>query len=271
MIFFYLPFLYFIHTRLRTVTKVLSWAIIYILPVIYFQYLAGYCTFSWQQGLLGMVGIGGVYDLYEWGYIRNDTETIKKEVAPTLRLTPREQVYYERNKAYILGFRFALQGLLGILLFFWVNRMAWGLYEMAVWMIGGVFALYNRVRSRLSILLYFVLIVLRYISPLLLFLPFEKQDILFFLILIFPFNKTVEFASKPKYGFKWLIDTVRSDLTRFRVVWYFFLLAVILTGILLFRHPQWKPYAWAAGYFLAYRSFIYLFHRLNLTPKEYLK
>jgi len=49
-----------------------------------------------------------IYTVYEIGYIANDTETIKHETNPAMRLTANELAYYERHKHLIYGFRLML-------------------------------------------------------------------------------------------------------------------------------------------------------------------
>ncbi|HFO5149574.1 TPA: hypothetical protein ACHJRG_004980, partial [Escherichia coli] len=98
MLFFFVPFLYFYKTRLRSIIKLISWGVIYLVPI----FLS---TFSFANidyyFISYFVVLTLTYNLYEIGYIQNDTETIKKEHNPTLRLSRDELFFYNNHRVYI--------------------------------------------------------------------------------------------------------------------------------------------------------------------------
>jgi len=100
-IFFYLPMGYLLKTRLNSLAKFISWNIIYVFPLFYLAYI----KLNFVITIIDFVEILGsiivVYNFYEIGYIQNDTETIKRESNPTLRVSKDELEYYEENKWYI--------------------------------------------------------------------------------------------------------------------------------------------------------------------------
>lgn len=92
---------YLLKTRLNSLAKFISWNIIYVFPLFYLAYI----KLNFVITIIDFVEILGsiivVYNFYEIGYIQNDTETIKRESNPTLRVSKDELEYYEENKWYI--------------------------------------------------------------------------------------------------------------------------------------------------------------------------
>ena len=81
---FYIPFAYYGVVRMGTLSKFIGFSIYYILPTLYyFLYCFGY---SLCGILIYLVSLLLLYNLYEVGYIQNDTETVQKERQPSLRL-----------------------------------------------------------------------------------------------------------------------------------------------------------------------------------------
>lgn len=77
MFLFYTPFLYYYKTRLKSFYKLLSWMLIYLAPI----YLAVYYSIQNEMdNIYFLLLIIVVHNLYEVGYIQNDTETIKKRI-----------------------------------------------------------------------------------------------------------------------------------------------------------------------------------------------
>ncbi len=117
MLFFFVPFLYFYKTRLRSIIKLISWGVIYLVPI----FLS---TFSFANidyyFISYFVVLTLTYNLYEIGYIQNDTETIKKEHNPTLRLSRDELFFYNNHRVYIYFFRLFISFVLTIALAFFV-------------------------------------------------------------------------------------------------------------------------------------------------------
>ena len=75
-LFFYVPFLYLYHTRQRSLRKLLSWALVYLIPACMLALMPG--GFSLRTLAAVVLGAVLIYDFYETGYIQNDTETIKR-------------------------------------------------------------------------------------------------------------------------------------------------------------------------------------------------
>ena len=72
---FYIPFAYYGVVRMGTLSKFIGFSIYYILPTLYyFLYCFGY---SLCGILIYLVSLLLLYNLYEVGYIQNDTETVQ--------------------------------------------------------------------------------------------------------------------------------------------------------------------------------------------------
>ena len=142
-LFFYLPFSYTYVSRLKSHSKLISWVIIYVIPTIYLAiFLQG--TLSVPNFLLALLGIVLIYNFYETGYIQNDTETVKRELNPTMRLSENQQAYYETHKKIIYGVRL-LTGVFLSFVFVRLSPLSGTLpFIVAVWSILLIYAVYNR-------------------------------------------------------------------------------------------------------------------------------
>ncbi|HFU9090060.1 TPA: hypothetical protein ACH7KN_005329, partial [Escherichia coli] len=85
MYIFICPFAYTYNTRLRSLISLLSWGVIYFLLLLLFVMVQN-DGINYTEIMIFCVSIIIVYNNYEIGYIINDTETIKKEKKPTMRL-----------------------------------------------------------------------------------------------------------------------------------------------------------------------------------------
>ena len=159
-IFFYLPMGYLLKTRLNSLAKFISWNIIYVFPLFYLAYI----KLNFVITIIDFVEILGsiivVYNFYEIGYIQNDTETIKRESNPTLRVSKDELEYYEENKWYIYIARIVINCIFVYFLFYLSDINSLLYFEFLLHLLLLLFIFYNLIRNRMSILLYFLLIIL---------------------------------------------------------------------------------------------------------------
>jgi len=256
-LFFYFPILYFLHTRIASIDKLLSWVIIYCVPTFYILY--NYSSLSLAHTAISyLLQILLVYTFYEVGYIQNDCETIKNEVNPTLRLSPAELAYYERHKAGIYLVRLALGACLSAVLWYLNNGRDALAFILVATSILLIYQVYNKIRSRVTLVLHFILVCLRFLSyPIL----FVGTSIIFdfnyyCLLLIFPLLNLMERGSNKKFRVKFLQVLIPDpkDLNSFRV-WYYFSASLVL-GILVYL--QWTQLwiLFLSLYFLVYRFMI---------------
>lgn len=238
MIFYYIPFLYFFKNHARTKSRILSWFFIYILPVS----LTCFFSLSHDFSVLGfLILVTLVYNVYELGYIYNDTETIKNEVSPTLRLSDRELEYYENHKEKIYSSRLLSSVFListawltldlGITSVLLLSTLTVLLYLVYYW--------YNKARSRLNIFIGTLLGLIRYafIPVALYFFSFSVLNLELILIsfFLFPCINILTFLTKRKFSIDWAIKHF-SDHDKCRVVYYLFWVVVIFLGI-AFDYP----------------------------------
>lgn len=262
---FFLPLFYFTSTRISSFSKLVSWGIIYIVPT---AYIALHYSPYRQTGslLIYLLQLLIIYNYYETGYIENDTETIKRETNPTLRLSPADFDFYERNKFWIYSTRLITAILLSLFLL-WINGPEPGyfLFTVVTFSLLIIYNIYNRIRNRVTLLLHFLLVSIRFLSfPLLFCGKSALPDVSFlWLFAVFPVINLLERASIRRFGFSRLQFITSSDnqLNEFRM-WYY-----LLTTLLLF-FAAWmnEGLAWVLYlfiYYLVYRSLIVLKQRLQ--------
>ena len=206
---FYLPFTYFYFTRLKTPSKGFGWFFSYVIPIV-----IGTNCISVDQLSLVIILIVAIYTVYEYGYIYNDSFTIKKETNPTLRLENDQIQYARQNITKIL----VLRSFSSIFLHCIISLQ----YSIIPILILIVYYLYNSCRSRLNLLLHFFLVTLRFCSIFLItsgFVPF------LFSILLFPSLNLVERMSESRFSFGGFIKR-RSNIIEYRVYYYSLLVIV---------------------------------------------
>ncbi|ECR4401997.1 hypothetical protein F1K14_15675 [Salmonella enterica subsp. enterica] len=256
---FYIPFWYSQQTRFRAVTRFFSWTIIYLIPVLLsFMFLSPIVNFIYL--LESFLGILLVYNLYEIGYIYNDTETIKNEVSPTLRLGYSQLQFYERNKKTIYFFRFTIAISLTIIIFFsYENSLT---FLLASWFIIPTYVVYNSVRNRLNIPLHFVLVTLRYCSPVLLFSGINNVSVFFIMILLFPLINTFERCAENRFGLSFFKTFLLTNKKNGRYIYYMILL---VGGI--FCYYYFKTYVCFvfSCYAFYYMMFRFLYTQVNIN------
>lgn len=262
---FFLPLIYFISTRIASFPKLVSWGIIYIVPTAYIA--LHYSPYGLPASLLiYLLQLLIIYNYYEVGYIENDTETIKKETNPTLRLAAPDFEFYERNKYRVYGTRLLLAALLSLLLL-WITGPTTGyvLFCATTFSLLVIYNIYNRIRNRFTLVLHFLLVSIRFLSYPLLFagnlaLPDEQ---FLFLFAVFPVINLLERASVKRFGFTRLQFITASDqqLNAFRMWYYLLATLVLLAASWGMKELVWM--LWLFVYYAAYRSLIVIKQRLQ--------
>ena len=134
---------------------------IYLIPQFVLMYF-----FSMSDWWLWVMSIVLVLNLYEIGYIQNDTETIKFESNPTLRYNPEELSFYERHKLIIYGWRTFLGLVLSFLFLYFANFNSYMRVTIIVlWLLLPIYLLYNSIRNGWNFCLLTVLTSYRFIMP----------------------------------------------------------------------------------------------------------
>ena len=153
---FYIPFSYTLSTRVKTVGGCIRLFSKYVLPVVFIAFCNGFTI----DLLLMVVGLLFVYDLYEIGYIQNDTETIKRELKPTLRLSDSALVFYGKHRFSVYSCRFVIALLLSYLIFLLGGH--WQALTFGFLLVPS-YLLYNTIRNKYSYWIYMWLMMVRYI------------------------------------------------------------------------------------------------------------
>lgn len=245
MFLFYTPFLYYYKTRLKSFYKLLSWMLIYLAPI----YLAVYYSIQNEMdNIYFLLLIIVVHNLYEVGYIQNDTETIKKENNPTLRLSCGQLNYYYSNRLKIYLSRLLLSFIICLWLFIhYSNATVW-----LVWCIIPFFFLYNKIRCRLNLLLHFLLVFSRFCLPI--YCLTQNIKITVLMILVFPLINLIERMSEKRFEFNYVQRIISPRLDSFRVVYYFFVVTILSMSFFIFEDlHEIKFIVYISALFLIYR------------------
>lgn len=239
---FYIPFFYFIKTRLKRKVKIASWLFIYHVPILLFSYL-----YNDYVGFNILCVIVVIYCLYEIGYIYNDTETIKNEINPTLRLCSNELDYYEKHKYRI----YLVRILIALSLCLWY-AICYGKYDIFLtWLILPVFLYYNLIRSRFNLILHFILVTLRFSLPFYIL----SSSIMFFIasLLLFPLLNLIERCAENRFNLCFFQGFLLSNKTSGRYI-YYFLIAIFLAPFCI-MYNQLVSILFVCIYFLLFRLF----------------
>lgn len=195
---FFIVGLYTTSTRLLTSGNKLAFVVVYLFPVIYLNLYFGNNFFS---GLyLSVLLIAVTYSVYEIGYIYNDAITIKKELKPTKRLSKLELEFFNKYKFFVFSLRLCLLVALLLFVFFNVPQEDFELIIYFSMLLLFLFLLYNNIRSRLSLLLHFFLVSLRYLIPMSLFLNEVGSVGVLMILAIYPILNTFERASESRFN-----------------------------------------------------------------------
>jgi len=261
-IFFFLPFFYFYITRIKSLPALINWIFIYIIPTFTLVYLMARESSLFLICVVYSLIVLAVYSIYEAGYIQNDTETIKIETYPTLRLSKEQLEFYEKHKNSIYLIRISLGILLASFALALVNPSKEQVFLVfsALSVIGLVYFVYNQVRNTFTLFLLFMLVSLRYITPLLIFHTQELQFYLWLIILLYPVLNLLDWTYKKRFK----QYTLPFDKPVVRIS-YYALLSIVFGCFIYFTSAEQYGYAMILSiYFLLYRTvFWYLSPRIQ--------
>lgn len=231
MYLFLIPLVYTYITRLRTISALVSWGVIYIALLFVFIFFDSEHVNSTSLTVF-VLSVVLVYNNYEIGYIYNDAETIKKEKKPTLRLGQQALSVYEDKKYYIYSERIAISLFLSLLLVQYFNVGV--LFVIYAWLILPVFIIYNSIRNRFNLVLHFILVMLRYGSPVLIVVePQNITPVLIGVSLIFPMANLIERCSEQRFDFGIFRDRCFNK-NIWRVVYYI----IVTVTTFLYIYPD---------------------------------
>lgn len=246
---FYIPFGYLYCVRLRSIAKLLSWLLLYLLPTAFYaavDYSGPWGLFALQYLLVLMA----TFTLYEAGYILNDTMAIRREEKPSMRLKEQEMAYFFAHQWAILGTRLFIAVACLCTLYF-VHPISYIVHcTLSIILMCILFALYNRWRNRYNVFLYIWLVFSRYIP----FMLLDEHGWMVYLLLFlsYPLLIGLERFSMPSYRWpiaRTLIPNERSK-ARFRALYYIVLLMALVPLMYYMNQPFWwlSPIAVLAVY-----------------------
>ena len=225
---FYIPFAYLYGVRLRSVPKLLSWLLLYILPTAFYSALD---VLSYTLVLFA------TFTLYELGYMFNDSIAVQHESQPSLRLTDTQTAYFFAHRYLIIFTRLLIAALCLALLSLLHSFTPSLLCALAIMLI--LFTYYNRWRNRYNVFLYIWLVFSRYIP----FMCLAAHNGIDYILLFvsYPLLIGLERFSMPAYRWPFMRRLIPNEeaKARFRVAYYVLALLVLvpycyLTGLSLY-------------------------------------
>lgn len=276
---FFLPFLTTIQTHYHSKNKVIVYFITYIIPEFLIVFLQNYPqgVADWGFYLVFVLSFISFVNLYETGYIYNETETIKKEKDPTKRLTNEQLAFYERHKYLIYSERLLLSFILNFCLSFFISCKSLILFSLEECLCMAVFFLYNSVRGgRITQFIYLFLSILKYSAPVFCFSERINFSVILACIFVFPLVRTLEY--KAHYGEesnvnrffrKYVIKYDVKKITVFRV-WATMILLAISVALMYFGMCNILP-VFLCAYMFIYRFLLWLAVKMGANFKGYLK
>lgn len=240
---FYIPFVYYGLVRMGTGSKFLGFVIYYILPTYYyFLYLSQWTIESFY---LYPVLLLSMFNLYEIGYIHNDTETIKHEDNPSLRLYGYNINYYEFHKYSIYGIRLGLALLFSMLIIRFSGNQSGALFFVSLCFTELlIFLLYNSLRGAISLYVFALLQIIKYESYIFFFYPDINYMVFTLIILVYPIPNFIERLSFKRYNLSFFMNLFpdKSCFSAFRF-YYYFCLVMLLVVLQTMNFMSFSAYA----------------------------
>lgn len=256
---FYLPFCYTLFIRFSKVSQFISWVAIYIIPTL-LVFLSFYEKGMFSFLLCYFLSVMLVYNYYEIGYIQNDTETIKKENNPTLRLTMIQLQYYKSHFVLIYSSRMFWGILLSLLLYLLSDFVSYFLCSSILLLL--LYQVYNNVRNRFTLFLHFLLVIIRYWA-IILYFPISLS-FMCYLLLLFPVLNLLERSSESRFHIPYISYLIanRNDIPLFRVKYYLTLLFLMLILEIFTKIPL--VILFLSFYFFSYRIIVCFFMKKKI-------
>jgi hypothetical protein len=164
-----------------------------------------------------------VYNFYEIGYIENDTETIKRERFPTIRLNQILFNYYESHKHIIYIYRIFLGIFLSVLTYIVSSDKNGTIIALILaLMLLPIYYCYNHIRNIFNLYLRIPLVMIRFCGYQFLYLDNFNWIIFIASLFIFPVTDFIETASQDRFYQKWAQRCVlRPGIFCYRMYYYF--------------------------------------------------
>ena len=229
---FYIPFAYLYSVRLRSITKLLSWLLLYILPTAFYSSM-GYTGDAWSFAIQYTLVLIATFTLYETGYIFNDTLAIRREEHPSLRLNESETAYFFAHRWSIVLTRLLIAAICLCALSPIINyQLSIINYQLSIinyqLLMLVLFALYNRWRNRYNVFLYVWLVFSRFVP----FMCLSEHGAFDYILLFvsYPMLIGMERFSMPSYrwGLMGKLIPDEPSKARFRAAYYCLALVILV-------------------------------------------
>lgn len=246
---FFVPFAYFIATRLHGKSALASWIMIYPVPLL-ISVIAYSGEVPAQAGLMALaLAIVATYTLYELGYMDNDTRTVRRETNPTERLSSVDKAFYEKWRWLIVASRLAIVVIACLAIERLADRNEPGLraFYAGLLVLAAVFPAYNSIRGRTNLALQFLLVACRFCLPGMLLIDMNRAGYFSMMIVAFPLINLLERSGERRYRLAMLAPILKyKNLSR---VLYYSIAVVGVSALGEVRMPAMVIF----GYFLVYR------------------
>lgn len=271
---FAVPFYYLFHSRLCWRSEQVSWVLINPIPIFALTIAGGHLPIVWHS-LMFVLGFVAWQAVYEIGYIENDAITVKGEAEPTLRLTDKEAAFIESRLGLIVALRL-------LIAFLALAAMTWIAFQtqlqdhliafVAILVLSRiVFVVHNRIRNRFNVLTFGILSATKYVAlPVLLTEPHHMVLSIVTALSVFPIVRTIEHATKNKYGF-WRLKALVGVFAAFRVRYYLLVFLVFFAAAIRLADPVAFCDSMVLLYLLVYRGTVWeIMRRKIIQAREHI-
>ncbi len=266
--YIYIPFLYFLKTRLNSKFNKVAWLFTYFIPLFILTFFSD--SLSSLSSLLSFfISIIIVNYAYEDGYIYNDAITTINEKKPTLRLPISSIVDIRNNYKKIVVTRFLIATFLLFVIYI-ISGVKEFLVSLSLYVvINVIYIIYNNTRSILNLYLILPLSFFRFYGPLFVVLPIYNYNLYILpCILLYPLSKFLEFSSRERFKIKLAIRLI-NDFNYFRLLYYF--LTSVLFSILFFFDSKYFPFLLTSLFYFLYRILGVLILKKDKAAMELIK
>lgn len=243
----FLPYGYGFNTRAKTSVHKISLAAIFFVPVLINTRLMAGESFN----LLTFIIVFTInYTVYEIGYIYNDIYTAKRELNPTKWIKTQKMEKFADKKFPLLVSIRVFYIAVGILYLLARELSNLRIFILLLAMLDISFAFHNSFRGKANILTDGALNLLKYISPMVIFVK-GNADYRYMIFLYFEtaFVRTVEFGIGNRYILPrlWKYDVDKRRLCYYSIL---FIVAVLCAV----ADETFLGFAVGAGYMFLYRT-----------------
>ena len=233
---FFIPFLFTVYTRLQNKKAIAHY--LFTFPLAWTIVTCFEPNFEIFRMFLSFIYF---YSIYEFGYLQNDCETIKKELEPSMRVTYDDLFFYEKYKIMIYMFRSCVVILLAIYMHISGIKLSIILFPLFIF---PVFYIYNSIRSKLNLYIHLILAILKHATIVFIILNEFQWSAILWLFLYHPFCFFIELSVRGKAGYKNLLFKKyfipiydKYHVHKFRVCYQFFFLFISLSLVAVGGFP----------------------------------